>query len=161
MFKYSAKRKEEFRKLWIVRGGSESSTRLRIAHAQDNTRWWFKVRQFIKVLALICKSFKIIVLVFCLLFKFNMSKKIKIPANCEVRSVIRFHWDSPSNYSSVWRGCRMFNEGRENVHDEGRPLLATEELKEQITNVIGETSYWGTQYKWFLHFIITFKTATT
>ena len=33
----------------------------------------------------------------------------------------------------------MFNEGRENFHDEGRPLLATEELKEQITNVIGET----------------------
>ena len=51
--------------------------------------------------------------------------------------------------SSVrWR-CRMFNERRENVHDEGRsgrPLLATEELKEQITNVIGENRYWGTQY---------------
>ena len=44
----------------------------------------------------------------------------------------------------------MFNEGRENIHDEGlsdRPLLATEELKEQITNVIGESRYWGTQYE--------------
>ena len=43
----------------------------------------------------------------------------------------------------------MFNERRENVHDEGRsgcPLLATEELKEQTTNVIGENRYWDTQY---------------
>ena len=71
-------------------GGSESSTCLRIAHAQDNTRLWFKVRQLIKLLALICKSFKIIVLVFYLLFKFKMSQKIKNPPTVKCAQLFDF-----------------------------------------------------------------------
>jgi hypothetical protein len=84
-----------------------------------------------------------------------MNKKIDNPADCEVLSVIRFlnaqivraidihrqlttvYSKSVINESSVRKRCRMFNEGRANVHDEersGRPSLITEELKNKLTN---------------------------
>jgi transposase len=86
-----------------------------------------------------------------------MNKKIDIPADCEVRSVIRFlnaqnvraidihrqltaeYGEGVMNESSVRKWCRMFNEGRTNVHDgerSGRPSLITEDLKIQIDEQI-------------------------
>jgi transposase len=86
-----------------------------------------------------------------------MNKKIDNPADCEVRSVIRFlnaqnvraidihrqltavYGEGVMKESSVRKWCRMFNEGRTNVHDEersGRPCLNTEDLKEQIDKQI-------------------------
>jgi histone-lysine N-methyltransferase SETMAR len=88
---------------------------------------------------------------------FKMNKKIDNPADCEVRSVIRFlnaqnvraidihrqltavYGEGIMNESSVRKWCRMFNEGRTNVHDEersGRPSLITEDLKKQIDEQI-------------------------
>jgi hypothetical protein len=82
-----------------------------------------------------------------------MNKKIDNPADCEVLSVIRslnsqnvraidihrqltaVSGEGLMNESSVRKWCRMFNEGRTNVHDEersGRPSLSTEDLKKQI-----------------------------
>jgi transposase len=82
-----------------------------------------------------------------------MNKKIDNPADCEVRSVMRFlnaqnvraidihrqltavYGKGVMNGSSVRKWCRMFNKGRTNVHDEersGRPSLITEDLKKQI-----------------------------
>jgi histone-lysine N-methyltransferase SETMAR len=79
-----------------------------------------------------------------------MNKKIDNPADCEARSVIRFlnakmsraidihrqlmavYGEGEMNGSSVRKWCRMFNEGKTNVHDEersGRPSLITEDLK--------------------------------
>jgi hypothetical protein len=78
-----------------------------------------------------------------------MNKKIDNPADCEVRSVIRFlnaqnvraidihrqlttvHGEGVMNESSVRKRCRMFNEGRTNVRVEersGRPSLITDDL---------------------------------
>jgi transposase len=82
-----------------------------------------------------------------------MNKKIDNPADCEVRSVIRFlnaqnvraidihrqlmavYGERVMNESVVRKSCRMFNEGTTNVHDEersGRPSRITEDLKKQI-----------------------------
>jgi hypothetical protein len=86
-----------------------------------------------------------------------MNKKIDNAADCEVRSVIRFfnaqnvraidihrqltavYGEGVMNESSMGKWCRMFNEGRTNVHDEersGRPSLITEDLKKQIDEQI-------------------------
>jgi len=69
---------------------------------------------------------------------FIMIKKIEIPAACEMRSVIRFlnamnmkpaeihrqlcdvYGEHAMSSSMVWRWVRLFNEGRENVHDDPR-----------------------------------------
>jgi hypothetical protein len=85
---------------------------------------------------------------------FKMNKKIDNPADCEVRSVIRFlnaqnvlpidihrqltavYVEGVMNELSVRKWCRIFNEGRTNVHDEvrsGRPSLITEDLN-KLTN---------------------------
>jgi hypothetical protein len=86
-----------------------------------------------------------LILSFCdFLWYLKMSKKIKNPAECEVRALIRFLnaqnvrpieiyrqliavcGEGVMNESNVRRWCRMFNEGRTNVHDEersGRPSL--------------------------------------
>jgi transposase len=82
-----------------------------------------------------------------------MSKKIKNLAVCEVRAVIRFlnaqnirpneiyrqliavYGEGVMNESIVRKWCRMFNEGRTNVHDEersGRPSLITKDSKNRI-----------------------------
>jgi transposase len=86
-----------------------------------------------------------------------MNKKIDNPSDCEVRSMIRFlnaqnvravdihrqltavYGEGVMNESSVRKWCRMFNEGRTNIHDEersGRPSLITEDLKKQIDEQI-------------------------
>jgi transposase len=92
-----------------------------------------------------------------LVARYKMNKKIDNPADCEVRSVIRFlnaqnvraidihrqitavYGEGVMNESSVRKWCRIFNEGRTNVHDEersGRPSLNTEDLKNQIDEQI-------------------------
>ena len=78
-----------------------------------------------------------------------MSQKIKNPTNCEMRSVIRFlnaqnvgtieiHRQITAMYGEgveyLMRGEKMFT-----MKSGGGCLLDTEELKEQIMNVIGET----------------------
>ena len=78
-----------------------------------------------------------------------MFKTIKVAANCEIRSVIRFlnarnvlpseiHrqicqmcGDNAMSDGMVRKWVRMFNKGRENVHDEsrsGRPSLVNDDL---------------------------------
>jgi hypothetical protein len=75
-----------------------------------------------------------------------MGKKIENPAECEVRAVVRFlnahnvcpieiyrqliaeYGEGVMNESNVRKWCRMFNEGRTDVHTEerpGRPSLIT------------------------------------
>ena len=78
-----------------------------------------------------------------------MFKKIQNPAACEMRSVIRFlnaknmtpaeihrqvcdvYGEQAVISSVVRRWVRLFNEGRENMHDDprsGRPSLVNEDL---------------------------------
>jgi hypothetical protein len=80
---------------------------------------------------------------------FKMNNKIDNPADSEVRSVIRFlnaqnvratyihrqlaavYGEGVMNESIVRTWCRVFNEGRTNVHDEersGSQSLITEDL---------------------------------
>ena len=79
----------------------------------------------------------------------EMSKQIKKTATCEIRAVIRFlnakgttaaeirhqicdvYGEGAMSDSMVRRWVRLFNEGRENVHDDersGRPLLANDDM---------------------------------
>jgi hypothetical protein len=92
---------------------------------------------------------------FCL----EMSMKIENSASCEIRSVIIFfnaknvrladiYWQVCEIYGEhamsdgmVRRWCRMFSEGRTNVHDDdwsGRPSLVTEDMLEQVNEKIRE-----------------------
>ena len=78
-----------------------------------------------------------------------MFKTIEEAADCEIRSVIRFlnarnvlpseihhqicqvYGDNAMSHGMVRKWVRMFNEGRENVHDEawsGRPSLVNDDL---------------------------------
>ncbi|KAJ4444150.1 hypothetical protein ANN_05939 [Periplaneta americana] len=93
----------------------------------------------------------------CILCYFKMNDVIDNPADCEVRSVIRFlnaqhlkpaeiyrqlkevYGDTVMNERNVRKWCEMFNNGRTNVHDEtrpGRPSLITEDLKTKVNNRI-------------------------
>ena len=78
---------------------------------------------------------------------------MKGPADCEIRSVIRFlkarnvlpseihhqicqmYGDNAMSDDMVRKCVRMFNEGRENVHDEarsGRPSLVNDDLLRKV-----------------------------
>jgi len=80
-------------------------------------------------------------------------KTIEVAANCEIRSVIRFlnarnvlpseihpqicqvYGDNAMSDGIVRKWVRMFNEGRENVHDEarsGRPSLVNDDLVRKV-----------------------------
>ncbi|KAJ4436054.1 hypothetical protein ANN_18681 [Periplaneta americana] len=93
----------------------------------------------------------------CILCYFKMNDVIDNPADCEVRSVIRFlnarhlkpaeiyrqlkevYGDTVMNERNVRKWCEMFNNGRTNVHDEtrpGRPSLITEDLKIKVNDRI-------------------------
>ncbi|KAJ4452238.1 hypothetical protein ANN_03756 [Periplaneta americana] len=93
----------------------------------------------------------------CILCYFKMNDVIDNPADCEVRSVIRFlnvrhlkpaeiyrqlkevYGDTVTNERNVRKWCEMFNNGRTNVHDEtrpGRPSLITEDLKTKVNDRI-------------------------
>ncbi|KAJ4446934.1 hypothetical protein ANN_13636 [Periplaneta americana] len=93
----------------------------------------------------------------CILCYFKMNDVIDDPADCEVRSVIRFlnvrhlkpaeiyrqlkeaYGDTVMNERNVRKWCEMFNNGRTNVHDEtrpGRPSLITEDLKTKVNDRI-------------------------
>jgi len=82
-----------------------------------------------------------------------MFKTIKGAANCEIRFVIRFlnsrnvlpseihhqicqvYGDNAMSYGMVRKLVRMFNDGRENVHDEarsGRPSLVNDDLVRKV-----------------------------
>ncbi|KAJ4445791.1 hypothetical protein ANN_12476 [Periplaneta americana] len=86
-----------------------------------------------------------------------MNDVIDNPADCEVRSVIRFlnarhlkpaeiyrqlkevYGDTVMNERNVRKWCEMFNNGRTNVHDEtrpGRPSLITEDLKTKVDRIL-------------------------
>ena len=87
-----------------------------------------------------------------------MFKKIENPAICEMRSVIRFlnaknmkpaeirqlcdvYGEHAMNSSVVWRWVRLFNGGRENVHDyprSGRPSVVNEDFVRSVEGKIGE-----------------------
>jgi hypothetical protein len=85
--------------------------------------------------------------------------KIENPASCEIRSVITFlnaknvrsaeiyrqvcevYGENATSDGMVRRCCRMFNEGRMNVHDDdrsGRPSLVTADLFDQVNEKIQE-----------------------
>ncbi|KAJ4429731.1 hypothetical protein ANN_21935 [Periplaneta americana] len=93
----------------------------------------------------------------CILCYFKMNDVIDNPADCEVRSMIRFlnarhlksaeiyrqlkevYGDTVMNERNVRKWCEMFNNGRTNVHDEtrpGRPSLITEDLKTKVNDKI-------------------------
>jgi len=82
-----------------------------------------------------------------------MFKTIEAATNCEIRSVIRFlnarnvlpseihhqicqvYGDNAMSDGMVRRWVRMFNDGRENVHDEaqgGRPSLVNDDLVRKV-----------------------------
>jgi len=82
-----------------------------------------------------------------------MFKTIEGAADCEIRSVLRFlnagnvlpseihhqicqvYGDNAMSDSMVRKWVRMFNEGRENVHDEawsGRPSLVKDDLVRKV-----------------------------
>jgi len=82
-----------------------------------------------------------------------MFKTIEGAANCKIRSVIRFlnarnvlpseihhqicqvYGDNAMSDCMVRKWVRMFNEGRENVHDEarsGRPSLVNDDLVRKV-----------------------------
>jgi len=88
-----------------------------------------------------------------------MFKKIETPAACEMRSVIRFlnaknmkpaeihrqlcdvYGEHAMSSSMVRRWVRLFNEGRENVHDDprsGRPSVVNEDLVRAVEEKIRE-----------------------
>ena len=88
-----------------------------------------------------------------------MFKKTENPAACEMRSVIRFlsaknmtpaeihrqlcdvYGEHAMSSSLVWRWVRLFNEGRENVHDDprsSRPSVVNEDLVRAIEEKIKE-----------------------
>jgi len=89
-----------------------------------------------------------------------MFKKMENPAACEIRSVIRFlnaknmtpaeihrqlcdvYGEHAMSSSMVRRWVRLFNEGRENVHDDprsGRPSVVNEDLVRQLKRRLGRT----------------------
>jgi transposase len=88
-----------------------------------------------------------------------MNANIENPATCEVRSVIRFlnaknvrpaeihrqivevYGEGVMNEGNVRKWCRLFIEGRTNVHDEersGRPSLVTDDLRKDVNATIEE-----------------------
>jgi len=88
-----------------------------------------------------------------------MFKKIGNPAACEMRTVIRFlnaknmtpaeihhqlcdvHGEHATSSSMVRRWVRLFNEGRESVHDDprsGRPSVVKEDLVRAVEEKIRE-----------------------
>jgi hypothetical protein len=83
-----------------------------------------------------------------------MSVKIEYPASCEIQSVIKVlnaknvclaeiyrqvcevYGENAMSHGMVRRWCRMFSEGRTNVHDydhSGRPSLVTADLLDQAS----------------------------
>jgi len=94
------------------------------------------------------------VLCLCLFLALNLFKTIEAATDCEIRCVIRFlnsrnvlpseihhqicqvHGGNAMSDGMVRKWIRMFNEGRENVHDEarnGRPSLVNDDLVRMST----------------------------
>ena len=97
------------------------------------------------------------VLCLCLFLALSMFKTIEGAADCEIRSVIRFlnarnvlpseshhqicqvYGDNTMSDGMVRKWVRMFNEGRENVHDEarsGRPSLVNGDLVRKVNETV-------------------------
>jgi transposase len=88
-----------------------------------------------------------------------MNMKVKNPTSCEIRSVNKFlnaknvclaeihqhvyevYGENAVSDGMMRRWCRMFSEGRMNVHDDdrsGRPSLVTADLLDQVNEKIRE-----------------------
>jgi len=101
-----------------------------------------------------------------------MFKTIEWAANCEIRSVIRFsnartvlpseihhqicqvYGDNAMSDGMVRKWVRMFNEGRENVHDEARsgpPSLVNDDLVRKVNERVRDDRRF-TISDLFLHF---------
>ena len=101
-----------------------------------------------------------------------MFKTIEGAADCEMRSVIRFlnagnvlpseihhqicqvYGDNATSDGVVRNWVRMFNEGRENVHDEarsGRPSLVNDDLVRKVNGILRDDRRF-TIYDLSLHF---------
>jgi hypothetical protein len=86
--------------------------------------------------------------------------KIKKPASCEIQSVIKFlnaknvrpaeiyrqfcevYGQNAMSDGMVKSWCRIFSEGRKNIHDDdrnGRPSLVTADLLDQVNEKIRES----------------------
>ena len=97
---------------------------------------------------------------------------MKGPADCEIRSVIRFlkarnvlpseihhqicqmYGDNAMSDGMVRKWVRMFNEGRENVHDEariGRPSMVNDDLLRKVNERVRDDRCF-TISDLFLHF---------
>jgi len=101
-----------------------------------------------------------------------MFKTTEGAASCEIRSVIRFlnsrnvlpseipyqicqvYGDNAMSDGMVRKWVRIFNEGRENVHDEarsGRPSLVNDDLVRKVNERVRDDRRY-TIYGLFLHF---------
>jgi len=99
------------------------------------------------------------VLCLCLFLALNKFKTIEGTVDCEIRSVIRFlnarnvlpieihhqicqvYGDNAMSDGMVRKLVRMFNEGRENLHDEarsGRPSLVNDDLVRKVNKRVRE-----------------------
>ena len=91
-----------------------------------------------------------------------MFKAIEVAVDCEIRSVIRFlnarnvlpseihhqicqvYGDNVMSDGMVRKCVRMFNEGRENVHDEarsGRPSLVNDDLVRKVNERVRDDMF--------------------
>ena len=101
-----------------------------------------------------------------------MFKTIEVPANCEVGPVIRFlkarnvlpseihhqicqvYGDNAMSDGIVRKWVRMFNDGRDNVHDEarsGRPSLVNDDLVRKVNERVRDDRRFAIS-DLFLHF---------
>jgi len=106
-----------------------------------------------------------------------MFKTIEGAADCEIRSVIRFwnarnalpseihhqicqvYGDNAMSDGMVRKWVRMFNEGRENVHDEariGRPSLVNDYLVRKVNEIVHDDRRY-TISDLSLHFFLRFQ----
>jgi transposase len=106
------------------------------------------------------------------MFTYVAVKTIERPANCEIRSVIRFlnarnvlpseihrqicqvYGDNAISAGIVRKWVRMFNEGREKLHDEarsGRPCLVIDDLVRNFNERLRDDRLF-TIYDLSLHF---------
>lgn len=99
-------------------------------------------------------------LLFSMIYKqFSMSSQVANPAKCEIRAVIRFLQAKGNKPAEIYRQicdiygphamsdgqvrqwCRLFREGRENIHDEvrcGPPTVITDRLVDEVNAKIRE-----------------------
>jgi len=134
-------------------GYSESKYRLRISLAHPRDCHFAHVQWLPLSIEKPQTPFRDIRVVYVCSCALNMFKTIEGAADCEIRSVIRFlnarnvlpneihhqicqvYGDNAMSDGMVRKWVRMFNEGRENVHEEarsGRPSLVNGDLVRKV-----------------------------